>query len=125
MKQKTKKEIALDFLVLASEGNARDAFEMYASEDFRHHNVYFKGDAESLISAMEENARNAPDKKLEIKRSLEDGDLVAVHSLVRLTLTDPGTALIHIFRFEDDKIVEVWDFGQAVPEVMINENGMF
>lgn len=125
MKPKTKKEIALEFLVLASEGKPRDAFEMFAGQDFRHHNVFFKGDAESLINAMEENARNAPDKKLEIKRSLEDGNLVAVHSLVKQSITDRGVALIHIFRFEADKIVELWDFGQEVPEVIVNENGMF
>lgn len=27
--------------------------------------------------------------------------------------------------FRKSKIVELWDFGQAVPENMINENGMF
>jgi hypothetical protein len=30
--------------------------------DFRHHNPYFRGDAESLMAAMEENARKNPDK---------------------------------------------------------------
>ena len=27
--------------------------------------------------------------------------------------------------FENDSIAELWDFGQAVPEDMENENGMF
>ena len=32
---------------------------------------------------------------------------------------------MHIMQFEGDKILELWDFGQAVPEILVNENGMF
>jgi predicted SnoaL-like aldol condensation-catalyzing enzyme len=125
MEFKTKKEKAKDFLILASRGESRKAFSLYAGEGFRHHNMYFKGDAESLIRAMEENAGNYPGLILEIKRTLQDGDLVAVHSHVKHDRNDPGMALIHIFRFESDKILELWDFGQAVPAETVNENGMF
>jgi predicted SnoaL-like aldol condensation-catalyzing enzyme len=38
---------------------------------------------------------------------------------------DSGVATIHIFRFEGDRIVELWDVGQAVPENSLNDNGMF
>jgi predicted SnoaL-like aldol condensation-catalyzing enzyme len=34
-------------------------------------------------------------------------------------------AVMHIMRFENDKIAELWDFGQPVPKDMVNENGMF
>lgn len=122
---KTKKDIARDFLNLASQGRSREAFRLYAGNGFRHHNVYFKGDAESLITAMEESAKKNPDKILEFQRTLQDGELVAVHSRIRQNPTDPGAAVIHIFRFEADKIAEAWDFGQAVPTEIINENGMF
>ncbi|MFT4031512.1 MAG: nuclear transport factor 2 family protein [Siphonobacter sp.] len=121
----TKKEIAQDFLKLASKGQSRKAFELYVSDDFKHHNVWFKGDGETLMIAMEENAKKTPDKVFEIQRALEDGDLVAVHSHIRPTPNDLGVAVMHIFKFDNDKIVELWDFGQAVPENMINENGMF
>jgi predicted SnoaL-like aldol condensation-catalyzing enzyme len=125
MEPKTKKEVAQDFLILAAEGKSREAFSLYAANGFRHHNVHFKGDAETLIKAMEENARASPGLFFEIKRTLHDGDLVAVHSYVRQNNTDPGMALIHIFRFEADRIIELWDFGQAVPSETVNENGMF
>lgn len=29
------------------------------------------------------------------------------------------------FRFENNKIVEMWDVGQLIPENMLNEMGMF
>jgi len=38
---------------------------------------------------------------------------------------DPGAARIHIFWFENGKIVDLWDFGQTVPAEKVNENGMF
>ncbi|MBX2932019.1 MAG: nuclear transport factor 2 family protein [Chitinophagaceae bacterium] len=121
----TKKEIAQDFLKLASKGQSRKAFELYVSDNFKHHNAWFKADGQTLMIAMEENAKKTPDKVFEIQRALEDENLVAVHSRVRQTPNDLGAAVIHIFKFDDDKIVELWDFGQAVPENMINENGMF
>jgi predicted SnoaL-like aldol condensation-catalyzing enzyme len=74
---------------------------------------------------MEENARQNPDKRLDVLRALEDGDLVAVHSHVRQNLTDRGAAVVHMFRFDGDRIVELWDVGQPVPAESANANGMF
>jgi predicted SnoaL-like aldol condensation-catalyzing enzyme len=119
------KQIATDFLKLASKGNSREAFSKYVGKNFKHHNIYFKGDGESLMIAMEENARKNPTKVFDIKRSLQDGDLVATHSHVRQKPEDPGAAVVHIFRFENDKITELWDLGQAVPLETVNENGIF
>jgi len=119
------KQIATDFLKLASKGNSREAFSKYVGKNFKHHNIYFKGDGESLMIAMEENAKKNPTKVFDIKRSLQDGDLVATHSHVRQKPEDPGAAVVHIFRFENDKITELWDLGQAVPLETVNENGIF
>ncbi len=121
----TKKEIAQNFLRLASKGEAREAFELYVANNFKHHNAYFKGDRHSLMTAMEENAVKNPNKTFEIQRAIEEGYLVAVHSRVKLSQGDIEIAVIHIFKFNNDKIVELWDFGQAVPTDIVNENGMF
>jgi predicted SnoaL-like aldol condensation-catalyzing enzyme len=121
----SRKEAAISFLELASAGRAREAFSAYAAPGFVHHNPYFRGDADSLRAAMEENAAQNPDKVFEVQRALEDGDLVAVHSRVRLRPGDRGIALVHLFRFEGDRIAEAWDVGQAVPESSPNANGMF
>ncbi len=118
------KQIAVDFLIQASKGRSREAFNRYVGKNFKHHNTYFKGDAETLINAMEENAKKHPNKVFEIKRSLQDGNLAATHSFVRQNPDDPGAAVVHIFRFENDKIVELWDLGQPVPLETVNENGI-
>ena len=119
------KEAAIEFLCLVANGKVREAFGKHISPEFRHHNPYFQGDGESLMIAMEENAGLHPDKILEIQRALQDGDLVAVHSRVRLKPNDLGLALVHIFRFKENLIVELWDIGQAAPENSPNKCGMF
>ena len=121
----TIKDSATDFLRLAASGHVREAYQKYAAPNFRHHNAYFKGDAESLMRAMEENAAANPQKSLKIHHAIAEGDLVAVHGHVKQNPSDRGVALVHIFRFEDGRIAELWDLGQPVPESSPNENGMF
>lgn len=121
----TKKEIVTHFLHLSAKGQSREAFELYVAPDFIHHNAYFKGDRNTLMLAMEENAIQNPNKIFEIQRILEDEHLVAVHSRIQLQQNNLELAVMHIFRFQCNKIVELWDFGQPVPNDMINENGMF
>ena len=119
------KERAISFLRLASSGNVREAYETYVHPQFRHHNPYFPGDRASLLAAMEGNAAAFPQKDFKAVRALEDGDLVAVHGRVRLTPTSPWIALIHIFRFQDNQIIEEWEASQEVPQDSPNQNGVF
>ncbi|GED60681.1 nuclear transport factor 2 family protein [Brevibacillus formosus] len=119
------KENAVSFLQLVASGNVREAYQRYTGPNFRHHNPYFRGDAHSLMLAMEENAAKNPHKILEVKRAIEEGDMVAVHSHVRQNQEDLGGAVVHIFRFHNDQIVELWDVGQPIPADSPNENGMF
>jgi predicted SnoaL-like aldol condensation-catalyzing enzyme len=122
----THSEAAVDFLRLAATVNVREAFRKYIGQSFRHHNPYFKGDAESLLAAMRNNAAKNPDKVLEVQRVIEQDNLVAVHSHVRMNSTDRGAAVVHIFRFDGNhRIAELWDLGQPIPESSPNENGMF
>jgi predicted SnoaL-like aldol condensation-catalyzing enzyme len=121
----TQKEKAVSFLQLVASGNVREAYQQYISPDFFHHNPYFPGDAESLKQAMEQDAAGNPHKVLEVKLAVEENDLVTVYSHVRQKPEDLGFAVVHMFRFEDGKVVELWDVGQAVPGDSPNENGVF
>jgi len=106
-------------------GKARDAYTRYVGPDFRHHNPFFRGDRESLMLAMEENATKNPDKKLEIKLTLEDRDLVVTYSHVQQNAEDPGAAVFIFSGLKNGQIIELWDVGQAIPQDSVNENGMF
>ena len=123
--QIARKETAASFLRLASSGKVKEAYQRYVGASFRHHNPYFPGTAEALSVAMQKNADQFPQKAIDIKHVLAEGDLVAVHAHIRLEPGDLGVATIHLFRFEGDRIVELWDVGQAVPEKSVNDNGMF
>ena len=117
------KEPAIGFLT-SSRLRCREAYQQYVGQGFRHHNPYFRGDAASLMEGMEQNGAKNPNKVFEVKRAC-NGNHVAVLSRVRQKPEDRGGAVVHIFRFEGDRIAELWDVGQAVPESDVNENGMF
>ena len=119
------KNIAVSFLKLASSGKVREAFSKFIGNGFRHHNPFYKGSADSLMAGMEENARQNPNKTLEVKRAISEGEFVVTHSHVQQKPADLGAAVVHIFRFENNRIVELWDLGQPVPAESPNQFGMF
>jgi len=119
------KDTAISFLKLAASGNVREAYSRFVGAAFRHHNPFFEGSAEALMAGMEENALQNPNKSLEVKRAIAEGDLVAFHSHVRQNPDDLGGAVVHIFRFENDLIEELWDVGQPIPKESPNQYGIF
>jgi predicted SnoaL-like aldol condensation-catalyzing enzyme len=122
---KSNKEKAVHFLKLVGEAKIEEAFKLYVAELFKHHNPFFKADTLSLQKAMKEDAKANPKKELKILRSLEDGDLVAVHSHVKQHPDDNGFVLVHFFKFREGKIIELWDLGQEIPDHSVNDIGMF
>ena len=120
----SRKAAAEQFLKLVCTDVDRAYAELVAP-GFRHHNVYFQGSAAALKAGMADNLRQFPQKTLDVKRSVEDGDYVVVMSHVRLEPNKPGYALMHMFRFERDKIAEMWDVAQEIPANSPNELGPF
>jgi predicted SnoaL-like aldol condensation-catalyzing enzyme len=119
----TRKQMAMEFLQLAGMGKAREAFDQFIAKDFIHHNQYFKGDRESLLLAMEEASKTHPNKKLTTMFTYEEGDVVVCHSHVFREAGD--VAVVHIFRFVEDKVVELWDVGMMIQKDSPNQYGAF
>jgi predicted SnoaL-like aldol condensation-catalyzing enzyme len=109
----SRKDAAIEFLTLVASGDVHEAYQQYVGQGFRHHNPFFRGDAASLMEEMEQNAAKNPNRVFEVQRALQDGDYVAVLSHVRQKPEDRGGAVLHVFRFEGDRIAEFWDTGQA------------
>ena len=124
-KSSNKQQIATSFLKLAASGKLDEAFDNYIGAKFRHHNPYFPGDAESLKAGMAEAHTKFPNTALDVQHVFETDVLVAVHSRVRHSPDTAEIAVVHIFRFEGDRITEMWDIGQEAPKDSPNENGMF
>ena len=125
MGDSTQKAAAVEFLTLVVSGKVREAYRRHVGPGFKHHNPHFRGDAASLMAAMEQNEAQSPNKVLEVQLVLEEGDRVVVFSHVRQAVGDSGAAVVHIFRFDGGRVVELWDVGQPVPDPVVNEHGMF
>ena len=120
------KEAAKSFLEMAGSGEVQEAYDRYVAPSFIHHNQYFKGDRQSLLTAMQEASQTTPNKSIEVKQIYEDGDTVITHSLVtRQDPKAPTIAVVHIFRFDQDRVAELWDLGQPISRDSPNVNGVF
>ena len=120
------KEKAVSFLKMAALGDHKSAYDKFIAPNFIHHNQYFKGDRQSLMNAMAEAHKMSPNKSIDIKHAYEDGDTVITHSMViRKDPSKQPIAVVHIFRFKNDKVVELWDLGQEILKDSPNENGPF
>lgn len=121
----SKADIATEFLSLCASGKAREAYDRHVAENFRHHNAYFPGDRDSLLTAMEQSAQSEPNKSFTVRQTIESADRVAVMSHLRRAQVDLEYAVVHILRFEQGRIVEMWDVAQEIPRDSPNQLGMF
>ena len=120
-----KKETAVKFLRTIVARRIDEAYDRYTHPNFIHHNQHSKGDRESLREAMREAHDQFPDTKIDVRHVYQDGETVIVHSLVELLPGGPSLAVVHIARFEGDKIAEFWDLGQEIVANSPNQRGPF
>ena len=119
-----RKATALNFLRLVRAGRRVEA-EALVAPGARHHNPFFAAGMAALFDAVEAAAKMAPDRTADVKCAVAEDDYVTIHSHMRPAPGDRGASVVHIFRFEGDRIAEIWDVGQAVPEHNANSDGMF
>ena len=124
MNEANRKTSALDFLRLAREGH-RSAAERLLAPGGRHHNPYFAAGLPALLDGIEAAAKASANRTFDVKHVVAEGDFVVVHSHVRQDPNAPGAAVVHLFRFDGDRIAELWDVGQPVPAENVNADGMF
>lgn len=118
------KDIAKAFLQGVVTDKVREVYDLYTLPDFKHHNGFYSGDRESLLEGMLYNNTVFPNKKLIIKLVVAELPYITLLSQVQIT-EDKEVAVVHMYRFEGEKIAEMWDISQEVPENSPNENGMF
>ncbi|MBL4938529.1 hypothetical protein JK636_22760 [Clostridium sp. YIM B02515] len=118
------KGIAKAFLQGIVTDKVRDVYDLYTLPNFKHHNGFYSGDRESLLEGMVDSNTVFPNKKLTIKLAVAEPPYVTLLSHVQIT-EDKEVAVVHLYRFEGEKIAEMWDISQEVPENSPNENSMF
>ncbi|MDV2884727.1 nuclear transport factor 2 family protein [Alkalihalophilus pseudofirmus] len=100
----TNKEKAVAVLESLESGEKKAVEDFISSEKYIQHNLDFENGREGLIGSLD--YLKSVGTKVDVKRVIEDGDLVAVHSEYEL---NGPKAVFDIFRFENGKIVEHWD----------------
>jgi predicted SnoaL-like aldol condensation-catalyzing enzyme len=106
------------------------AFRLYVGGHYKQHNPNVADGIDGAVQALTKYTHEIyPELHQEVKRTVAQGDLVAVHSRYVPTNADrdrgSGQAAVDIFRVEHGKIVEHWDVLQDIPEKSANDNSMF
>jgi predicted SnoaL-like aldol condensation-catalyzing enzyme len=115
---------ATRFLTAARAGDVTTARAL-CTVDAKHHNQYFPAGMAVLIDAIAAASVEKPDSTFTVKRVVADGDVVVLHSHVVHSPGEPGYTVFHMFRFEDDRIAELWDVGQMISADSPNADGAF
>ncbi|QGN32219.1 nuclear transport factor 2 family protein [Microlunatus sp. Gsoil 973] len=92
---------------------------------YTQHNPRIADGVDGLESFIDELRTRFPYLRAEVKQLYADGDVVIGHVHGIRVPGQAGTAIIDIFRFDEDKIVEHWDVMQPLPDRSANPNGMF
>jgi predicted SnoaL-like aldol condensation-catalyzing enzyme len=113
-------------------GKPEEAVAKYVGAVYRQHSPTAADGKDAFIAFASRLAREHPDLRLDVKRLIAEGDLVAVHMHVTGLhapgegAEDGGHAVVDIFRLDGDgRIVEHWDVMQPMPPDSPNANGMF
>lgn len=123
--------VVLAFLdTVFNKHEVEQAFRLYVAPQYRQHNpMVADGNAAAMQALTHYTHELYPELRQEVKRTVAQGDLVAVHSRYYKHAADraggQGQAVVDIFRLEHGKIAEHWDVVQDIPALSGNDNTMF
>ncbi len=122
--ERNKANVVAFYDMMFNQNQPREAIERYVGDDYRQHNPHVGDGKQAFIDYFERMTAEYPNKSVEFKRVLADGEFVVLHC--HQTWPDEEYAGIDIFRLnEAGKVVEHWDVLQVITAESANNNGMF
>jgi len=123
-KANAQKVIAFMDLVF-NQKKVKEGFDKYVGDKYIQHNPIAPDGAQAAVEVLGKALVALPGWTYDFKHAYVDGDIVVLHSHVKMKADDRGMAVVDIFRFEKGRIVEHWDVVQPIPEKSANDNTMF
>jgi predicted SnoaL-like aldol condensation-catalyzing enzyme len=111
--------------MIFNQHKVEQAVTKYIGANYLQHNPNATDGPDGIIAYATGYIKANPELRMEFKRIIAEGDLVAVHSFIKPNPSSLGTAVMDIFRVEDGKLVEHWDVMQPIPLKAENKNTMF
>ena len=100
------------------------AIDKYLDKNFVTHNPNMPDGSDALKKAFSSDFVNTPKIKVDFRHIAADGDFVFLH----MKMKNPAgkyEAVADIFKVKNNKIVELWDVIQEVPDKSKNPHPMF
>lgn len=123
--------VVLAFLdTVINKHEVEQAFKLYVTPQYLQHNPGVADGTEAAMRALKSYTHELyPELRLEVKRTVAQGDLVAVHSRYIKHAADRastrGQAVVDLFRLERGKIVEHWNVVQEISGESAHDNPVF
>jgi predicted SnoaL-like aldol condensation-catalyzing enzyme len=95
-----------------------EGFDRYVAADYKEHDPMLVDGADAAARALNNQLSTVyPNSRLIVKRTVAQGDLVAVHAFWDRTPQDrQGVARVDIYRLVNARIAEHWMIEQPVPD---------
>ena len=120
-----RKQLAAEFMQRTADGTLAQEAKRLLAPDGIHHDWRFSAGWDSFLNAVAEAHRMSPERRIEIKHLLSDGDFVIGHAHIIQRPGDPGAVGFFLLRFEGERIAEMWAAGQPVQKDSPNIHGAF